>query len=576
MIITRYDSEYLQFIPENLKESSGLSKFPGFLRRDVSYVCPAILPIVYNLKVRLSKSFNIKVSSELSHWLSDEFILDPLPEDFKYHTQPKDFQDIALRYLNTLGSAGILLEPGMGKTKVILDYIFLKKFSKALIICPLALLFVWEEEILKHRPELSYHLIQSTNWEKESEKSEDKTVIITNYNKAVILEEEIKRIPIQYIHLDEFLIKDPNSDRTKAMTRLSKRIPFRSGGSGTLINNSPLETYSPIRFLQPSLTGESLTKFKNRYQVSKSWINPNTNKTVNIPIYFKDIPEIKSIIDSCCIVMTKDKWLKLPKKIFKDYHVELAPQQKEKYDCLARNYRVDFQDISVEVNSPLTMLSKLYQISQGFLYGNSETDEEVDDSLFTSNETSEISKKIVYFDESPKIGLLNKLINTELKNEKFLLWFNLNGEFYLIKQLLERLGINFLVIRGGEKSIGKKVKEFNENPFIQVLLCQAKSVNYGITVLGSKPEELEKRHLEMLPEINTRVHIEVFFSINFSLEVYLQQQDRIHRLGQELECLYYRLFTNSSIEIKIRHSIDNKLEIKTELLKDIKDITSTN
>jgi SNF2 family DNA or RNA helicase len=163
-----------------------------------------------------------------------------------------------------------------------------------------------------------------------------------------------------------------------------------------------------------------------------------------------------------------------------------------------------------------------------------------------------------------------------LKNEKFLLWFNLNGEFYLIKQLLERLGINFLVIRGGEKSIGKKVKEFNENPSIQVLLCQAKSVNYGITVLGSKPEELEKRHLEMLPEINTRVHIEVFFSINFSLEVYLQQQDRIHRLGQELECLYYRLFTNSSIEIKIRHSIDNKLEIKTELLKDIKDITSTN
>ena len=100
-------------------------------------------------------------------------------------------------------------------------------------------------------------------------------------------------------------------------------------------------------------------------------------------------------------------------------------------------------------------------------------------------------------------------------------------------------------------------------------MCQAKSVNYGITVLGTNEEKLETSDYEVAPGITPEVFTEIFYSLNFSLEVYLQQQDRIHRLGQEHECEYYRLITDSPIEKRIVGAIEDKLELKYEMLVDV-------
>lgn len=145
----------------------------------------------------------------------------------------------------------------------------------------------------------------------------------------------------------------------------------------------------------------------------------------------------------------------------------------------------------------------------------------------------------------------------------------MNAEFVLIKELLDRLGHKYLSIQGGDKKIGEKVRTFNSTPEIPWLVCQSKSVNYGITVLGSNSEALEKDGIEVLPNIDPSVYSEVFLSMNFSLEVYSQQQDRIHRLGQERDCHYYRIFCNNPVESRIRQAIAEKMDIRKDMLVDI-------
>jgi SNF2 family DNA or RNA helicase len=584
------DKQNIFFKPQTQKEITLLDKFPGLVkfRTDFSIEnsCPAVFPIVYNLIQRLKEfgipTSSILIDSALDSWLNQLFKLLPLPAapEFYYHTSPKDFQEIALRYLYTLGSAGILLDPGMGKTKVVLDYIFLKKFRRSLVVCPAALLFVWEDEIKRHRPELSYHVVTSTDWLVELPKILTSDVTIINYNKSVILKHRIMETPIDFIHLDEFLIKDPSTDRTKSLLEISKKIPYRCGGSGTLINNSPLDSFSPIRFLQPSLVGRNYSTFMERYCVMRDVVRPGSLSKSKVPVAFRKQDEVRSILDSCCIVMTKEKWLKLPQKHFHDILVQMTPAQKEIYYSLSRNYYVNVQGRDIKADNPLVMLAKLYQISQGFVYY-SEDEQETLSELLSENtgpkpnskslKRSIVPRETIFIDRNnnPKIAALRKLLTTEVRNRKVIIWFNLSAEFELIKELLLDLDIPFLSIQGGDKKIGEKVRTFNKTPSIKVLACQAKSVNYGITVLGSKKVDLEKETQLVFPDIDTEVYTEIFFSLSFSLEVYSQQQDRIHRLGQEKDCHYYRLFCNNPVETKIRQIIAEKLSMRMEMLIDV-------
>jgi SNF2 family DNA or RNA helicase len=162
-----------------------------------------------------------------------------------------------------------------------------------------------------------------------------------------------------------------------------------------------------------------------------------------------------------------------------------------------------------------------------------------------------------------------KILKEDAKGKRGIIWFNFAAEFELIRAALEKDGFKYLSIQGGDKNIGQKVREFNNNPNYSWLVCQAKSVNYGITVLGTSMEKLENSDFEIFPDMTPEVHTEIFYSCNFSLEVYLQQQDRIHRIGQKHNCDYYRIFANTSVEQQIRKALDEKLTIRKEMLIDI-------
>jgi SNF2 family DNA or RNA helicase len=565
------NQKYIIFDPENLKERTYLEGFPGLMKEGPHFFSPNKSLLIKNLFKRISKQHkDIKYTPLVKGIISSLEELLPLPKEFSFFTKPLKFQELALRFAYTYSNIGLLLEPGLGKTKVVLDFIWLKQFKLSVIIPPKALRYVWVEEAKKHRPELSVYVIETTDWEKELKNiiASKPRVLVVNYDKVTTLLEHLERLPIEFLGLDEGLIKNYKTDRTKAVTALSRGIPNRMIMSGTLINNSPLDVFSPVRFIEPTLVGNSVTKFKNRYAILN-------RRNKNIVMGFRDATEIRSILESCSIVMRKNEWLsELPKKVFHEVQVQLSDKQREYYSQLAGNYILLDKEIGLdlEIDSPLVMLTKLIQITNGFLYYNDPIEESTDEcvqELLGEVTKKKAPKRNTYtFPDQPKADKLVEILLDEkrLLNKKAVIWFNMSEEKRILEKKLTEAGLTFITIAGGDKEISSKVARFNADANIGYLLCQAKSLNYGFTILG---KQLEEDTSDEVFSFEPQVSNEIFYSLNFSLEVYLQQQDRIHRIGQAHECHYWVILTNTSIDKRIYKLLESKLSCNHQLMVDI-------
>lgn len=621
------DRRNVLFVPETTAEDTILTTFPALYKVRGQRFAPAFPSILQNIVTRLKKKIKTITTKEkdIVDLLKQDATLLRIPEDFKYYTKPLEHQELALRFLYTRGGGGLLLDPGLGKTKVVLDYIALKDFKKSLIVCPVALRDVWVDEVATHRPDKTIHVMASTNWdaqmvaakerarkwgarmedaaegsdgwkkarsnfmtaEREIKKIPDlkradleaaaaADIIVINYNKAVINKDLAAHsiatgvdfltanMKIDFVALDEALIKAHDSARTRDLLKLAAVVPYRVIMSGTLINNTALDAFAPIRFLQPALTGMAYGKFDQYYGIK---IKPR-GKTFEITIGVSkaNMEEIRGILESCSIVMRKEDWLKLPDKHFHEVRFELSDIQKAMYSGLVSNYVYALPSGEiVQVDNGLGLLSKVQQIANGFLYYKEVTQDPLD--ILFGGEKEDSPRQTFFFEEQPKLNALGDLMDGPIKDRKFILWYNCSAEHELVTRFLDERGVKHVSVRGGTKNTGAIVRQFNNDPSISVMICQAKAVNYGITVLGRDPEQLEGID-EVLPDFSTRVYTHVFYSLNYSLEVFLQQQDRSHRIGQTRDVDYYILLGNCDAETQVYEAMQNKMVIRESVLVD--------
>lgn len=622
------DRKNVLFVPETTAEETILTAFPALYKIRGERFAPAFPSILQNIVERLKKKLRTPITTkekDIVDLLKADRPLLRIPEAFQYYTDPLEHQELALRFLYSRGGGGLLLDPGLGKTKVVLDYIALMRFTKSLIVCPVALRDVWVDEVATHRPDLKIHVLESTNWdgllisakqrvkkwqahidkspegsdgwkkgranlrtaEREIEKipalrkadlerAAAADIIVINYNKAAINQDLashsiatgvdflIKNFKFDFVALDEALIKTHNSARTKDLLRLSSVVPYRVIMSGTLINNTALDAFAPIRFLQPALTGMAYGKFDQYYGIK---IKPRgKNFEVTIGVSKPNMEEIRGILESCSIVMRKEDWLKLPDKHFHEIRFELTPLQKTMYSGLVSNYVYQLPSGEmVQVENGLSLLSKVQQIANGFLYYKEVNDDPLD--VLFGGEKTESPRQTYFFEEQPKLDVLGELMDTQIKDRKFILWYNCSAEHELIVQYLNARGVSHVSVRGGTKDTGAIVKAFNTDPSITVMICQSRAVNYGITVLGRDPETLEGMD-QLMPEFTTRVFTHVFYSLNYSLEMFLQQQDRSHRIGQTRDVDYFILLGNCEAEEQVYEAMKTKRLIRESVLVD--------
>src|SRR5688500_60558 len=97
---------------------------------------------------------------------------------YRFKTRPYEHQVREIKRLLKRGyGGGLLWEPGTGKTKTIIDWACIlhvkRELSRALIVAPLSVLGVWEEEFETHAP-IPYELrILDTKFDGDLEFSDD-------------------------------------------------------------------------------------------------------------------------------------------------------------------------------------------------------------------------------------------------------------------------------------------------------------------------------------------------------------------------------------------------------------------
>ena len=253
-----------------------------------------------------------------------------------------------------------------------------------------------------------------------------------------------------------------------------------------------------------------------------------------------------------------------------------SDEQKRVFGELQSNYVAHFKDRNVEVPSALVLAAKQCQVANGFIYYTESPDllgEELGffgEGQFRGEKRKKAppgKREILYFDEQPKILRIMEYLTGQLSSRRLMIWYNLQAERVLMEEALTEAGINFLTIAGGEKDTFGKVRLFNHNIEYTVLLCQAKAVNYGVTVLGHL-DDSEVDEGQVFLNVDSQVYTQIFMSLNFSLEVFLQQQDRIHRIGQVRACEYFVFLSDFDVERYVYQVLGEKEDVKDSMMVD--------
>ena len=134
-----------------------------------------------------------------------------------------------------------------------------------------------------------------------------------------------------------------------------------------------------------------------------------------------------------------------------------------------------------------------------------------------------------------KLSTLKDLIDST--NRRIVIFYNFKKELEKIKCVIDR---PISIVNGDEKDLS--AYENFENSITLV--------NYQA---GAKGLNLQK------------ANILIFYSPTLSCEDYMQSKKRIHRIGQELPCFYYKLIAPNSIESRIYNALERGEDYTNEL-----------
>lgn len=416
-----------------------------------------------------------------------------------------------LERLRSMHLSGVLADD-MGLGKTLQAIIAITQFKKdhpksiSIIICPTSLVYNWKEEFFKFNQHLRTLPVDGTPTQRKKLLNDikDFDVIITSYS---LLQKDIefyKQFPFGYCILDEAqAIKNRGTRNAKSVKML--QATHRLILTGTPIENSLEELWSLFDFLMPGLLS-SYDRFLEKYIR-----NPNTSVGNNLDILRRKISPF--ILRR----MKKDVLSELPDVSEIIYRCHLSEIQQELYHSYAKSAREElsslvkkegFEKVQIHVLATLTRLKQICCHPAIF-----------------AKENPEIG-------DSSKYDMLMELLQTLMEGgHKTVIFSQYTKMLSIIRNDLQKKGINFEYLDGSSKNRLSIVKKFNEDPNIPIFLVSLKAGGTGLNLVGA----------------DTVIHYDMWW--NPAVEN--QATDRVHRIGQKNSVSSYKLVTSNTIEEKI-------------------------
>lgn len=409
-----------------------------------------------------------------------------------------------------------------GKTPLSLaimyDDIVANPSHKWLVVCPLILIEnAWIPDAAEFIPEIKIVSCHASTPAKRIERiNSEANIYVTNTESFVKYREYFDKLHLTGCIIDESSdMKSPKSKVSKELVDFAQTLKRFYLLSGTPAPNGEQEYYMQLKAVDYYGIQQSYTQFKEHYFVNMSY-NPQFEKLALRPDK-KD--ELFSLIRQYALYVDKEDVLTTPGRTFHEVEFEMPPELKKHYNKLKNELYIELGD-GLQITAPSTAakLNKLNQVTSGFVIDT----QAVKENKFYNEDRTELYNLSGY-----RFAKLIDLLG-EIGDEQVLIWANYKAEFKIIR---EALGDTCRCVYG-ETSITEKneaIRLFKEGK-IQYLIANPASADKGLTL--------------------TNAHISIYFSLNWSYELFKQSMERIYGdiKKQPKHCDYYVMIAKGTID----------------------------
>lgn len=433
--------------------------------------------------------------------------------DAKYKAFP--YQEEATDFVASRDYAAIFHEQGLGKTKIAVDvmlrWLQRKEVDTVLVFTKKGLIANWIREFQAHS-QLTPLVI--------TENSTKNYYVFTTPTRLVLSHFEAAKKESKRFHawlssrrvgviIDESAkIKNPEASLTQVFFELAPLFTKRVIMTGTPVANRPYDIWAQVYFLdEGNSLGHDFTGFKRETDLTADLLQDEQA----FAAYQRRLEGINSRIADFSIRETKDGGrIVLPSKEFQRIECSWEPAQFELYRQVREELRAvvvrDGQLVEEDQESILKRLLRLVQIASNPVM--------IDESY-----TAEPGKF------EPLYHLLTDITR---QGEKAIVWTNFNDNCEWLVKKLSVFGAHPLNGRMPMEKRNSVVKWFLENSEDQVLVATPGAAKEGLTLTVAN-------------------HV-IFYDRTYSLDDYLQAQDRIHRVSQTKTCYVYNMLMVDSVD----------------------------
>lgn len=409
-----------------------------------------------------------------------------------------------------------------GKTplslSIMYDDIVSNPTHKWLVVCPLILIEnAWIPDAAEFIPEIKVVSCHATTPAKRLERiKSEANIYVTNTESFVKYREHFDKLHLTGCIIDESSdMKSPKSKVSKELVDFAQTVERFYLLSGTPAPNGEQEYYMQLRAVDYYGIQQSYSQFKEHYFVNMSY-NPQYEKLSLRPDK-KD--ELFSLIRKYALYVDKEDVLTTPGRTFHEVEFEMPAELKKHYNKLKNELYMEIGDgLRITAPSAAAKLNKLNQVTSGFI---------IDTQAVKENKFYNEDKTELYQLSGYRFAKLIDLLG-QIGDEQVLIWANYKAEFRIIQHAL---GDSCRCVYG-ETSLAEKneaIKLFKEGK-VQYLIANPASADKGLTL--------------------TNAHISIYFSLNWSYELFKQSMERIYGdvMKQPKHCDYYVMIAKGTID----------------------------
>jgi SNF2 family DNA or RNA helicase len=425
-----------------------------------------------------------------------------------------EYQSEAVDKIKELEYSAIFHEQGLGKSKIAIDLILYwldkKSIDTVLLVAKKGLVHNWIRELKLHT-HIKPNIISNNSKENFYVFNSPSRLILSHFEAISVeqkrLEVFLKTRNVAIVMDESTKIKNPLSSITKVFFNLAPLFKKRIILTGTPVANRPFDIWAQIHFLDNGNSlGKNFDEFKKNLDLNNKFYKDDSGKEK----FEEALSSLYSKISKFTVRENKDsKYVHLPKKIYKNIVTDWEPSQLALYEEYINNLRglITKNGVMVEDEAEdiIKRLLRLVQISSN--------PKLVDESY------SQGPGKLKYL-----IDLVEAIVK---KNEKVIIWTMFTENIEFIAKNLDHKSVKIYgKMNMDDRNIS--VERFLNDDDIKILIATPGAAKEGLTL--------------------TVANHAIFYDRGFSLDDYLQSQDRIHRVSQTKECYIYILQMKDSID----------------------------